>query len=136
MRLSWGRVSNPPSTLNSDRRRSCGDLVTGALGAGLPGIRLRIAHDLLLGGVPGELAAPQPDRDVGEVAGGQRPMVGPDVGDGHGAVAGAFEEVGHVAVHSLALAQLDQERFGDGIAVERIDGTAGEVDPVSSDEDS
>ena len=47
----------------------------------------------------------------------------------------AFEEVGHVAVHLLALAQLDQERLGDRVLVEGVDRAAFEVDPVAGDED-
>jgi len=49
--------------------------------------------------------------------------------------AGALEEVRHVAIDPLALAQLLQERLRHGVLVESVDGSAREVDAVARDED-
>src|SRR4051812_12965767 len=63
------------------------DFVPGALWAGQPGVGLRVAGDLLFLRVPRELSTAQTDRDVREVAGGERAVMRPDIGHGHCAVA-------------------------------------------------
>ena len=112
------------------------DLVTGPLRAGLPGVGLGVADDLLLGRVPGELVAGPAGsrcspggRWSGPGDGSRRRRRAPSGRGMHSKKFAMWPSTG------LPLRSSFRSDSGTGILVERIDRAAVEVDPVAGDED-